>query len=106
MQRNLLLVNDLFKSIGSVENCMTDRASVHTENASEQFFHRNRTLILVHTVTERNGKFDPKMLRIARICVFGVFTISFFVKNRELRPDKNKFAFTLDKLTMELDEIQ
>ena len=38
--------------------------------------------------------------------VFGAFTISFFVKNRELRPDKNKFAFTVDKLTMELDEIQ
>ena len=46
------------------------------------------------------------MLRIARICVFGVFTISFFVKNRELRPDKNKFAFTLDKLTIELDKIR
>ena len=46
------------------------------------------------------------MLRIARIFVFGVFTISFFVKNRELRKDKIKFAFTLDKLTVELDEIQ
>ena len=55
---------------------------------------------------QHDGKFDLKMLRIARICVFGVFTISFFVKNREHRPDKNKFAFTLDKLTMELDEIQ
>ena len=32
----------------SVANCMTDRASVHTEDASEQFLHRNRTLILVH----------------------------------------------------------
>ena len=57
-------------------------------------------------INYHDGKFDPKMLRIARICVFGVFTISFFVKNREHRPDKNKFAFTLDKLTMELDEIQ
>ena len=28
----------------------TDRASVHTGNASEQFLHLNRTLIPVHTV--------------------------------------------------------
>ena len=41
LQRNLVLVNDLFKSRGSVANCMTDRASVHTGNASEQFLHRN-----------------------------------------------------------------
>ena len=65
----------------------------------------------IHSNHEKNmrkhdGKFDPKMLRIARICVFGLFTISFFVKKREHRPDKNKFAFTLHKLTMELDEIQ
>ena len=32
---------------------MTDRASVHTGNASEQFVLRNRTLILVHTVPEQ-----------------------------------------------------
>ena len=52
MQRNLVLVNDLFKSIakGNVANCMTNRSSVHTGNASEQLLHRNRTLILVHTV--------------------------------------------------------
>ena len=30
-----------------------DRASVHTRNASEQFLHRNRTLIPVHTVPEQ-----------------------------------------------------
>ena len=48
LQRNL-------KSKGSVANCMTDRASVHTGNASasEQFLHRNRILILVHTVPEQ-----------------------------------------------------
>ena len=45
MQRSLALVNNLFKSKGSVTNCMTDRAPVHTGNASEQFLHRNRTLI-------------------------------------------------------------
>ena len=39
-------------------------------------------------------------------CLFGVFIIRFFVKNRELRPGKNKFAFALGKLTVELDEIQ
>ena len=33
LQRNLVLVNYLFKSKGSVANCMTDRASVHTGNA-------------------------------------------------------------------------
>ena len=43
LQRNLVLVNYLFKSKGSVANCMTDRASVHTGNASEQFLHNNRT---------------------------------------------------------------
>ena len=53
LQRNLVLVNYLFKSKGSVANCMTDRASVHTGNASEQFLHHNRTLIPVHTVPEQ-----------------------------------------------------
>ena len=53
LQWNLVLVNDIFKSKGSVANCMTGRASVHTRNASEQFLHRNRTLILVHTVPEQ-----------------------------------------------------
>ena len=43
LQRNLALVNYLFKSKGSVANCITDRASVHTGNASEQFLHHNRT---------------------------------------------------------------
>ena len=56
LQRNLVLVNDLFKSKWSVANCMTDRASVHTGNASEQFLHPNRTLILVHTVPEQHLK--------------------------------------------------
>ena len=53
LQRNLVLVNDLFKSKGSVANCITDRASVHTGNASEHFLHRNRILIPVHTVPEQ-----------------------------------------------------
>ena len=53
LQRNLVLVNDLLKSKGSVANCMTDRACVHTGNASEQFLLRNKTLILVHTVSEQ-----------------------------------------------------
>ena len=38
---------------GSVANCITDRASVHTGNASERFQHHNRTLIPVHTVPEQ-----------------------------------------------------
>ena len=50
LQRNLVLANDLFKSKGSVADCMSDRASVHTGNASEQFLHHNITLILVHSV--------------------------------------------------------
>ena len=41
MQRNLVLVNNLFKSKGNVANCVTDRAFVHTGNALEQFLHRN-----------------------------------------------------------------
>ena len=53
LQRNLILVNYLFKSKGSVANCITDRASVHTGNTSEQFLHHNRTLIPVHTVLEQ-----------------------------------------------------
>ena len=39
--------------IKSVANCITDRASVQTGNASEQFLHNNRTLIPVHTVPEQ-----------------------------------------------------
>ena len=42
-----------FQIKGSVANCITDRASVHTGNASEQFLHHNRTLIPVHTVPEQ-----------------------------------------------------
>ena len=53
LQRNLVLVNDLLKSKERVKNCMTDRDCVHTGNASEQFLLRNRTLILVHTVSEQ-----------------------------------------------------
>ena len=44
---------NLFKSKGSVANCMADRVPVHTGNASEQFLNRNKTLILVHTVPEQ-----------------------------------------------------
>ena len=40
-------------SKGSVANCITDKACVHTMNASEQFLHHNRTLIPVHTVPEQ-----------------------------------------------------
>ena len=36
MQRNFVLVNYLFKSKGSVANCITD-----TGNTSEQFLHHN-----------------------------------------------------------------
>ena len=53
LQRNLILVNDLLKSKGSVANCMKDRACAHTGNASEQFLLQNKTLILVHTVSEQ-----------------------------------------------------
>ena len=53
LQRNLVLVNYLFKSKESVANCITDRASLHTGNTSEQFLHHNRTLIPVHTVPEQ-----------------------------------------------------
>ena len=53
LQRNLVLVNNLLKSKGSVANCMKDRACVYTGNASEQFLLSNRTLILVHTVSEQ-----------------------------------------------------
>ena len=54
-QRNLVLVNDLFRSKGSVANCMAHRASVDTGIASEQlqFLHRNRTLVLAQTVPEQ-----------------------------------------------------
>ena len=61
LQRNLVLVNDLFKSKGSVTNCITDRASVHTGNALEQFLHRNRILIPVHTVLEQLLKWSKKL---------------------------------------------
>ena len=53
LQRTLVLVNDLLKSKGSVANCVTGKACVHTENTSEQFLLLNRTLILVHTVSEQ-----------------------------------------------------
>ena len=53
LQRNLVLVDYLFKSKGIVTNCITDRASVHTGNASEQFLYNSRTLVPVHTVPEQ-----------------------------------------------------
>ena len=34
-----------FQIKGSIANCITDMASVHTGNTSEQFLHHNRTLI-------------------------------------------------------------
>ena len=52
-----------------------------------------------------DGKFDPIMLQIARMCVWCIYN-RFFVKNRELRPDKNKFTFALGKFTTELAEIR
>ena len=66
LQRNLVLENNLFKSKYSVANCVTDRASVHTGNASEQFLHRNRTLILVHTLLEQ--KPIRYSVNIAKVC--------------------------------------
>ena len=59
------LVNDLFKSKGSVANCMMDRASVHTGNASEQFVYCNITLILVHTVPKQLLKRSKNLFSIA-----------------------------------------
>ena len=61
LQRNLVLVNDLFKSKGSAANCMTNRVPVHTGNASGQFLHRNIILILVHTVQEQLLKRSKKL---------------------------------------------
>ena len=45
--------HNLFKSKGSIANCMPDRAPIHIGDASEQFLRSNRTLILVHTVPEQ-----------------------------------------------------
>ena len=61
LQRNLVLVNDLFKSKGSATNCMTDRASVYTGNASEQFLHRKWIRILVQTVPEQLLKWSNNL---------------------------------------------
>ena len=60
LPRNLVLVNDLFKSKGSVTNCITDKASVHTGHASEQFLHRNRTLILCSHCTRATFATEQK----------------------------------------------
>ena len=51
-----------FKSKGSVANCITDRASVHTGNASEQFLHHNRTLVPAHTIPKQLLKWTGKNL--------------------------------------------
>ena len=40
---------------------MTDRAPVHTGNASEQFLHRNKTLIPVQTVPEQLLKWSKDL---------------------------------------------
>ena len=61
LQRNFVLVKDILKSKGSVANCMTDRACVHTGNASEQFLLRNRALIVVHTVSEQLFKLSKNL---------------------------------------------
>ena len=61
LQRNRVLVNDLLKLKGSVANCMTDRACVHTGKALEQFLLRNITLILVHTVSEQILKWSKNI---------------------------------------------
>ena len=58
---NLVLVNDLFKSKGSVANCITNRACVHTGNASEQSLHHNRSLIPVPTVLEQLLKWSKNL---------------------------------------------
>ena len=50
-----------FQIKGSVANCVTNRASVHTGNASEQFLHHNRTLIPVHTVPEQLLKWSKNL---------------------------------------------
>ena len=43
---------------------MMDWAPVHTENASEQVLHHNRTLILVHTVhTGATSETEQKPIR-------------------------------------------
>ena len=46
-------MNDLFKLKGIVADCMSDTASVHTGNTSEQFLHCKIPLILVHTLPEQ-----------------------------------------------------
>ena len=57
----LVLVNHLLKS---KTNCMTDRACVHTGNAWKQFLPvHNRTLILVHTVSEQTFETEQKPIR-------------------------------------------
>ena len=63
MQRNLVLVNDLFKSKGSVADCITDRASVHAGNALEQFLPHNGTLIPVYTCTGATFETEQKPIR-------------------------------------------
>ena len=48
----------------------------------------------------------PKCCELPEFVCLEYLQSVFFVRNRELRPDKNKFALSLDKLTMGLDEIQ
>ena len=58
------MVNDLFKSKGSVAKCikcMTNRASIYTGNASEQFLHHSRTLNLLNTVPEQLLKWSKNL---------------------------------------------
>ena len=111
-------INKLFLSTYAHSNVEMDIKSDTSipSNSNDEMDIKSVTDISSHTndemevadclINTHDGKFDPKMLQIARICVFGVVTISFFVKNRKLRPDKNKFTFALDKLTTELAEIR
>ena len=48
----------------------------------------------------------PKCCRLQEYVCLVYLQSVFFVKNRELRPDKNKFTFALGKLTTELAEIR
>ena len=63
LQRNLVLVNNPFKSKESIANCMTDRACVYTGNASEQLLLRNRTLILCSHCIGETFKTEQKPIR-------------------------------------------
>ena len=58
---------------GTLKNGIIDEEELNTL----QMLHLERLNELTG-VDRHDGKFDPKMLQIARICVFGVFASSFF----------------------------